>query len=67
MDLVVGDIQPIKLGAGSISYHRYDYVRTTDVASATIFGLVVVACFKVDGEERRVTFPLANLVEHVAK
>lgn len=70
MDIVLGDITPIKLGPGYVAYRRRgeDDVRGIEVTSATIFGLVVVAYYSdCDGRERRVTFPLASLVEHTSE
>ena len=68
-DFILGDITPIRLGPGSVCYLRNGVSLIINVASATIFDAVVVvdditAC---DGAVRRLTFPLANLVECIAK
>lgn len=67
-DFILGDITPIRLGAGSVCYLRNGATHMVSVTSATIFdAVVVVDDISTSGTTVRMTFPLANLVEHIAK
>lgn len=68
MSFVLGDIQPIKLGAGVVRYRCNDRIRQIDVAEATVYDKIVVV-FHNDGtlEKTRLSFPLSSLIDHQAR